>query len=122
MSHAENNCINTSENEEQQSGSSIPLIPNPLKKTKDTNLTVAAQSDLAQIGEPIEQIILNTYPKQPNNRSFQASWFGFKNWKNAMDAKTHIKAMKMWVGKKRRDESGTSVSTMINNNMLERHR
>lgn len=123
--------------------------------------------DIAQIGEPIRQIILKTYPRE-NNRAFVADWFkkfkwlqysvkkdaafcypcqqflpqgsgqasytqkGFRNWKNATDPKTglgkheksllHIQAMSMWEEKTRRINTSTSIETLLNRNILEKHR
>ncbi|XP_050527956.1 uncharacterized protein LOC126898050 [Daktulosphaira vitifoliae] len=57
---------------------------------------------------------------------------GFKNWKNAKDAKrgfprhektgSHVEAMIMWEEKKNRQTSNTEISTLVNDKTLEKHR
>ncbi|KAH0816091.1 hypothetical protein GEV33_006700 [Tenebrio molitor] len=57
---------------------------------------------------------------------------GYRNWKNALDSKNgfpkhentevHITSMKMWKEKLARQNTGISVSTLVNHNILEKHR
>lgn len=57
---------------------------------------------------------------------------GFRNWKNALDVKrgfpkhekcqTHLQAMIMWEERKLRISTCTSVSSMVNETVLEKHR
>lgn len=58
---------------------------------------------------------------------------GFKNWKNALDKSkaslikhekslTHITAMSKWVEKEHRTEIGKTISTVVNDSVLERNR
>ncbi|GBP75154.1 hypothetical protein EVAR_90323_1 [Eumeta japonica] len=43
------------------------------------NVSYGIPSDIAQIGEPIEQVVLDTYPKQ-HNRAFVSDWFKRYKW------------------------------------------
>ncbi|XP_047027517.1 zinc finger MYM-type protein 1-like [Helicoverpa zea] len=43
------------------------------------NVSYGIPSDIAQIGEPIKQVVLDTYPKQ-HNRAFVSDWFKRYKW------------------------------------------
>ena len=57
---------------------------------------------------------------------------GYRNWKSAMDkekgfpkhaaSETHIRAMSLWNERERRLQSGLTVSTLLNDKVLENNR
>lgn len=55
------------------------VIPSTSKSEKDFRVGCGIPDDIAQLGEPIKQIVLNNYPRE-NNRAFVADWFKRFKW------------------------------------------